>query len=181
MLYSPRAGKGASKWLRANAIFETKKVASEALLIYRGRDSSAVRNILWADLAEISTRVAYTASMDLKYNTITLRKRAQAYWRYSKKRKTAFESSQGIGYHLGGTETLLWPDWIDHCLNLPERVALDPSRYTIAAKHILNDFFADPSNASEATAILKSQMSSKTYPEAVNEAVQNITRCIEKL
>jgi hypothetical protein len=179
MLYSPSAGKGAPEWEKAKTLYTEKKVGTQALLRYRGRDPQAARNPVWGELAEIAARVVRQAAVELPLEILPRRNRAIAYHVFEKRRPGAKKFVRLTLNLLDDNGVLLWPSWLELCEGLPERVSDDADLYKRAVKAILDEFFADPGNtlADEVLQTLLKSPSGYSRAEAVKQAIKNVLAC----
>ena len=143
ILYSPSAGKGAGEWERARALYKEKKIGTEALFEYRGRDPNVPRSPVWGELAEIAARVVWIAGEELP-RLSSLKERAVAFHKDEWKRKGARKAVRWTSYLLNDRGFLIWPDWLELCEGLPARVRDDVARYTQAVGAVVDEFFAAP-------------------------------------
>lgn len=176
LLYSPKAGKGASHWERAYQLFHNKNVSANSWKKYRVQDSTSVRNPIWADLGDFTLRVINVASQELP-RFLSLQQTAVFYCDLEKRRERARKACRIVLYILANDEVLFWPDWLNSCANLPARVSDSPEGYRAAASAVLNNFFADPENQ-YAEEILNPLLARLSYPEAVNEARKAVLKYI---
>ncbi|MFZ3376263.1 MAG: hypothetical protein WA183_11985 [Chthoniobacterales bacterium] len=183
MLYSPRAGKGASEWEKAKALFDQKKVGTQALSVYRGRDPHTARNPVWGELAENAARIVYMASVERPYAILLRKSDAVAFYIFEKKRPGAKKTVRTTLYLLDDKSVLLWPSWFDLCEGLPGRVSDDTDRYKRAVKAVLDEFFADPKNsfADEVLQKLLESTSGYSRSDAVKQAIKNVLACVGRL
>jgi hypothetical protein len=183
MLYSTRAGKGASEWKKAKTLFDQKKVGTEALLEYRGRDPQMSRNPVWGELAESAARIVYMAAVELPKEILPRKNRAVALHIFEKKRPGAKKAVRITLYLLDDKSVLLWPSWLDLCGGLPGRVSDDTDRYKRAIRAVLDEFFADPENhfADDVLRKLLESPSGYSRAEATKQAIKNVLGCIERV
>jgi hypothetical protein len=183
MLYSPRAGKGASEWKKAKTLFDQKKVGTQALLEYRGRDPQTARNPLYGELAENAARIVHMAAVELPKEILPRKSRAVAFHIFEKKRPAAKKTVRFTLYLLDDKGVLLWPSWLDLCEGLPGRVSDDTDRYKLAIKAVLDGFFADPKNsfADEVLQKLLESPSGYSRSDAVKQAIKNVLACVGRL
>jgi hypothetical protein len=178
ILYSPSAGKGAASWLRARRLFLDKNIATKSWKKYRIKDSPTVRNPIWADLGDFTLRIVNLATQELP-KLLQLRNSATAFHYENKQRPRARKACRIICYNLNNGDLLVWPDWLNSCAFLPEKVSECPMGYKAAASAVLNNFFADPDN-SQAEEILRGLLQQRSYPQAVNEARKAVLNYIAK-
>jgi hypothetical protein len=180
MLYSPHAGKGAPQWKKAKALYEDKKVGTQALLEYRGRDPQTARNPEWGELAEISARVVCLAAAEYPIQ-ISRKNRAVAFHVFEKKHLGARKTLRFTLYLLD-KGVLIWPSWLELCEGLSARVSDNIDGYKRAVKAVLDEFFADLENPL-ANRVLKTLLESRSgysRAEAVKQAIKNVLACIER-
>jgi len=182
LLYSPHAGKGAPEWEKAKAIYQQKKIGTEALLRYRGRDPQTARNPVWGELAEIAARVVRLAAAEFPLEILPRKNRAVAFHVFEKKRPDAKKIVRLTLYLLDDKGVLLWPNWMEFCEGLPERICDDIEHYKRAVKAVLGEFFADPGNtfADEILRTLLQSPSGYSRAEAVKQAIKNVLACVAR-
>jgi hypothetical protein len=178
-LYTTKASKGASKWESAKHTFEDKSVGSKSLCAHRGIDSQTTRNPNWGRLAQAAVRIAWNASQNYaKFQTLKLS--AIDSHPLSWTRPYAKKALTRTLFLLGNQTILLWPDWLDLCEELPDRVKKDPDAYKRASRPIIEEFFADPSNPA-ADQILEPMLTSRTRSYAALQARKSIIDAIGRL
>jgi hypothetical protein len=182
MLYSPRAGKGAPQWKKAKTLYQQKKVGTQALLEYRGRDPQTARNPVWGELAEIAVRVLHQAAVEYPILN-SLKNRAVAFRVFENRRPRAKKTVRLTFYLLSDKGALIWPSWLEGCQGLPDRVSDNSDRYKRVAKPVLDEFFADPGNpfANDVIEALLESPSGYSRTDAVKQAIKNVLACIERL
>jgi len=183
LLYSPSAGKGAPQWKKAKALYEDKKVGTQALLEHRGRDPQTARNPVWGELAENAVRIVRMAAVELPMQILPRKSRAIALHVFERRRRGAKKTVRFTLYLLDNKEVLIWPSWLELCEGLSARVSDNTDHYKRAVKAVLDEFFADPANTF-ADEILKNLLESRSgysRTEAVKQAIKNVLACIERV
>ena len=185
ILYSPLAGKGATRWKRAKALYDAKKVGSEGLGKHRGQDPDVSRGSVWGELAECGVHAARIVAQQLPLEIQPRLKTAVAYCRIKWAAPRAKIPIHATVYLLDDGGVLYLQNWVPLCAGLSEKsVTDDLARYKRIVRAMLDDFFATPGNRTSADELLNDMVQgagkeSRAY--AVKEARKRILACVGRL
>ena len=189
ILYSPKAGGGATDWVRAKDLYIKKGIGTQALCKSRGLTFDTSRTPVWAELAETVVRVINQARLELSPAADTpnacgaLIDRAVAWGEYTKSRSKRAKKVRGRMFRLDDGGVLLWHSWLDDCTDLPGKVSEGRKSYLAVARKVVDDFFALPNNprADDIVTYVTGVRTELPRPSAVGEARKSILKAIRSM